>query len=322
MKQQTLNSADVESRPRASKPSNSITIHGFSAHVCLTACQLFIQTPLRKLSLRNRATGNRFESMKNYVAERVSNVDRYERLFSRIVNLQGKTVLELGCSRGYLLNAFLERRSFSAIGADIDPDCLARARALHGDRIKFVRSTATSIPVPDNSVDVVYSIDTFEHLSRPHAILTDVHRILKPGGHFLVHFGPWYNPYGAHLEDIIPFPWPHVFFSMDTLLNVAAYLYESPDYIPACYWHDDNGNRRPNPYLDREMWHEYLNHVTIRKFKKLLRTLPFETIHFQRIGFEGKSYRLARLLNAFSGIPVLEELLISFIFCALRKRSL
>ena len=69
MKQQTLNSADVESRPRASKPSNSITIHGFSAHVCLTACQLFIQTPLRKLSLRNRATGNRFEAVANGVTE-------------------------------------------------------------------------------------------------------------------------------------------------------------------------------------------------------------------------------------------------------------
>ena len=122
------------------------------------------------------------------------------------------------------------------------------------------------------------------------------------------------------MEDIIPFPWPHVFFSMDTLLNVAAYLYESPDYIPACYWLDEKGARRSNPYTDREKWREYLNYLTIRKFKQLLRTLPFETFHFQRIGFGGKAYPLARLLNAVSAIPVLDELFNSFIFCALRKR--
>src|SRR5438874_832233 len=171
-----------------------------------------------------------------------------------------------------------------------------------------------------DSMDIVYTIDTIEHLSRPRYIFMNVHRILKPGGTFLIHFGPWYNPNGAHLEDIIPFPWPHVMFSMDTLLNVAAHIYESEDTKHACYWYDEEGgNLRPNPYLDREHWREFLNDLTIRKFKKMVKRLPFERSHFQYIGFGGKGYPAARALRGLARVPVLNEFFINFVFCILRK---
>jgi SAM-dependent methyltransferase len=287
--------------------------------LCAAACRLFIETPLRRFTTRNRAQNERFESKENYLADRISNVDRYERLFSRFATFHNKTVLELGCSSGYLLNSFLERQRFSGIGADISPACIATATTDFGDKLRFVQSTAQSIPVADESVDIVYCIDTVEHLSQPHDILMDVYRLMKPGGIFFVHFGPWYNPSGSHLEDIIPFPWPHVLFKMDTLLNVAAHLYERPNYKAACYWYDDKGKRRPNPYLDHDKWREFLNDLTIRKFKKLLKTLPFEQIHFERIGFGGKGYPFAKFLRGLAQVPVLNEYFINFVFCVLRK---
>jgi SAM-dependent methyltransferase len=287
--------------------------------LCAALCNLFLYTPLKRLAPRSRAQNERFESKDNYLADRISNVDRYEHLFSKFASFDNKTVLELGCSSGYLLNSFLAKHTFSGIGADISPSRITSARAQFGDKLRFVESSAQSIPVMDQSVDIVYCIDTVEHLSRPYDILMDVYRLMKPSGLFFVHFGPWYSPSGSHLEDIIPFPWPHVFFKMDTLLNVAAHLYERPNYKAACYWYDDSGTRLPNPYLDHQRWREFLNDVTIRKFNKLLRRLPFEKVHYEHIGFGGKGYPLAKLLRGLAQVPILNEFFINFVFCVLRK---
>jgi SAM-dependent methyltransferase len=306
--------------PQAGRLPASPPIHGVSRRVCLALCTLFEQTPLRKLSVRANAPAHRFDSNDHYIAERVSSIDHYEQLFDGFTSFDGKTVLELGCSSGYLLQSFLERHRFRAVGADIDPKVIARGREQYGHRIEFVETTATSIPLPAGSADVVYTVDTVEHLSRPPAIFMEVHRVLKPGGVFLIYFAPWYGPHGAHLEDIIPFPWPHVLFSMDTLLDVAAHLYESPRYVPACYWYDlETGERRPNPYLDHAWWKVFLNDLTIRKFDRLIRTLPFEIVHNRRLGFGGRSYRFARMLGWTAQVPVLNEFFIKAIFCVLRK---
>jgi SAM-dependent methyltransferase len=297
---------------------NQIKINNAAGKLCLAMTRLFTAGPLRRFNQIERAQGNRFDSMENYVSDRVSNVSDYRQLFSSFVSFEGKTVLELGCSSGYLLNSFRQRENFKAIGAEIDPKALARARAQYGKDIEFVHTTPGHIPLSDGSVDVVYTIDTIEHLSRPHDIFMDVFRVLKPGGMFLIHFGPWYNPNGAHLEDIIPFPWPHVIFSMDTLLNVAAHLYESKDTKHACYWYED-GKLRPNPYVDREHWREFLNDLTIRRFRRMLRTLPYDRLHFRKIGFGGKSFRAGRLLAGLAHVPMLDELFIKAVFCVLRK---
>ncbi|PYQ55311.1 MAG: hypothetical protein DMF78_02510 [Acidobacteria bacterium] len=275
---------------------------------------------LARFGLRRRALGARFESSENYLADRVSNVEIYRRLFSEFCAFSGKTVLELGSSSGYLLAGLLEREQFRALGADMDTRALARGRATYGDKITFVQSTASSIPLPDSSVDVIYTVDTVEHLSRPREIFEDCHRILRPGGMLLSHFTPWFGPWGSHLEDIITFPWAHVVFSMDTLLNVAADLYDSEDYVPACYWFDpETGARRENPYVDHERWREFLNRITIHEFVRIVRDLPFRMVHVRRLGFGGRAYAWARGVKALAQLPLLDELFCSALFCVLEK---
>jgi SAM-dependent methyltransferase len=302
------------------KDTNRIVVQGAAGKLCLGLTHLFTKGPLRRFNARDRAPGKRFESTENYVADRVSNVSDYQKLFSQFTSFREKTVLELGCSNGYLLDAFLQNEKFKAFGADISPKVLDIGRKLYGNRIEFIQTTATSIPLPDQSVDLIYTVDTVEHLSRPDEIFRDAYRVLKPGGEFLIYFAPWYGPCGSHLDDIIPFPWPQVVFSMDTLLKVAAHIYESKDHQHACYWFDEKtGNLRPNPYLDREFWREFLNDLTIRKFRRMLRRLPYETIHFKRIGFGGKAFRAARLLSGLAQVPLVDELFIKAVFCVLRK---
>lgn len=166
-------------------------------------------------------------------------------------------------------------------------------------------------------------IDVVEHLSRPREILMGCHRVLRPGGTMLIHFHPWLGPYGSHLEDIIPFPWPHVLFSMDTLLTMAAKLYDSPeDYSPACCFFDPvTGEREPNPYVDRASWAEYLNKLGITEFGRLIKSLPFEVLHSERIGFGGKTFRVGRYLSALAQIPGPDEMFAKALFTVLHKQA-
>ncbi|HEX6717411.1 MAG TPA: class I SAM-dependent methyltransferase [Pyrinomonadaceae bacterium] len=288
-----------------------------SATLCYGIALAFLG-PLKKFGSRT-PTITRFDSNENYFEQRVAETSHYHTLFRPFVSFEGKTVLELGCHTGYLLHSFLQHQNFTAIGADLVPDYLQAARQIYGESIQFIQTTPTTIPLPDNSVDVVYTIDTVEHLSRPKELFMEVFRVMKPGGRFLIHFNPWLHPHGSHLEDIIAFPWPHVFFSMNTLLNVAAKLYDSPAYATSCYFYDMEGKKKPNPFVNAGTWQTYLNYMTIKKFNRLLKELPFELRHQERIGFGGKTFKISRMVRGLAQVRVLDEFFTSVLFTVLTK---
>jgi len=258
--------------------------------------------------------------MENWTNSRLVEVGDYRNLFSRFVKFEGKTVLDLGCNRGYLLDAFLRQEKFTGIGADISDKDLKIAQEYYGDRLRFVRSTPNTIPLDSDSVDICYTIDTVEHLSQAREMFQEIHRILKPKGMFLIHFNPWLNPYGSHLEDIITFPWPHVLFSMNSLLNAAERLYDeqSPEKT-AAYFRDDAGRKVANPYRDRAKWDKFLNQMTIQRFNRMIRSLPFNVVHQECLGFGGKTFRLGKLLRGLARIPVAREFFTNALFTVLQK---
>lgn len=300
--------------------NNRPPLHGLRRRFVYSVARAFTETPLRRFGFRTPKI-TRFDSMEAWTGDRLAEVEGYAELFRRFTAFEGKTVLDLGCNRGYLLDAFLRAEKFVAVGADISEKDLAEGRRNYGDRIRFVRSTPAAVPLPDANVDVAYTIDTVEHLSEAREMFSDIHRVLKPGGLFLVHFNPWLNPYGSHLEDIIPFPWPHVLFPMDVLLDVAAALYDrQPEERTAAYFKDSaTGGKVPNPYTDRAKWDTFLNGMTIRRFNRMLAGLPFEVVHQECIGFGGKTFKLGRLARSLARVPAAREFFTNALFTVLRK---
>jgi len=277
--------------------------------------------PLRKFGSRTPII-TRFDSNEKYFEQRVADTTHYRQLFAPHVSFEGKTVLDLGCNRGYLLHSFLQHENFTPIGADLVSYYLKDARRDYGDKMQFIQTTPTTVPLPNSTVDVVYTIDTIEHLSKPRELFAEVYRVMRPGGVFLIHFNPWLNPHGSHLEDIITYPWAHVVFSMDTLLAAAAKLYDSPHYDTACYYLDTNGNKKPNPYKDRDGWGTYLNYMTIRRFNRLLKETDFEVRHQERIGFGGNTFKISKMVRGLANVPVLDEFFTSILFTVLVKPTL
>ncbi|HEU4769009.1 MAG TPA: hypothetical protein VFS77_16610, partial [Pyrinomonadaceae bacterium] len=104
-----------------------------------------------------------------------------------------------------------------------------------------------------------------------------------------------------------------------TLLNVAEKLYDSPVYQTSCFFIDTKGNKKPNPYKDRSKWNEYLNFMTIRRFNRLLKELPFEVRHQEQIGFGGSTFKLSRMVRGLANVPVLNEFFTSVLFTVLVK---
>jgi SAM-dependent methyltransferase len=60
------------------------------------------------------------------------------------------------------------------------------AEVAHGRGLPTMRSDATSLPLADDSLDLVVAFDILEHLVDDDAAVREVHRVLKPSGTYLV----------------------------------------------------------------------------------------------------------------------------------------
>ncbi|RMH45017.1 MAG: class I SAM-dependent methyltransferase [Deltaproteobacteria bacterium] len=100
---------------------------------------------------------------------------------------RGKRVLEVGCGTGLLL-ARAAQFADTAVGVDLSAGMLARAR----DRgLRVAQGSATELPYPDASFDVVYSVKVLAHVEAIREALAEMARVTAPGGVILAEF---YNP--------------------------------------------------------------------------------------------------------------------------------
>ncbi len=100
---------------------------------------------------------------------------------------RGKAVLDVASGEGYG-SAFLAQVASTVVGVDVSDVAVAHARAAYAGQpgLSFHCSDALSIPLPDHSVDVAISFETIEHLDRQDDFITEIKRVLKPDGLFVV----------------------------------------------------------------------------------------------------------------------------------------
>jgi SAM-dependent methyltransferase len=113
----------------------------------------------------------------------------------------GDRVLDLGCGGGrHAFEAY--RRGARVIAADLDPkelapvsDMFAAMRAEGETRppaqAAAVTADATRLPFPDGSFDAIIVAEMLEHIPRDAAALTEIARVLRPGGTVAVTVPAW-----------------------------------------------------------------------------------------------------------------------------------
>ena len=131
-------------------------------------------------------------------------------------SLRGKTILDFGCSSGDGCVEMAQHGATHVIGLDIRLNLLDIAK---GSAEKAgVSARCTFSDSTNEQVDVIVSVDAFEHFDQPGEILRKMDRLLVADGFVILSFGPtWYHPYGGHLFSI--FPWSHLVFSENALIR-------------------------------------------------------------------------------------------------------
>jgi ArsR family transcriptional regulator len=101
----------------------------------------------------------------------------------------GKIVLEIGVGTGGLLAA-LAGRATRVIGVDHSPAMLEEARrrltAADVGGVELRLGEMTHLPLPDTSVECVVANMVLHHAADPAAVLTEIRRVLAPGGSLVV----------------------------------------------------------------------------------------------------------------------------------------
>lgn len=100
----------------------------------------------------------------------------------------GEVVLDLGCGAG--IDVLLASREVgpdgSVIGLDALTEMVERGRTFAQEAgattVEFIEGRMDSIPMPDESVDVVISNGAINLAARKSRVLAEAFRVLKPGG--------------------------------------------------------------------------------------------------------------------------------------------
>jgi SAM-dependent methyltransferase len=102
----------------------------------------------------------------------------------------GALVLDVGCGNGYVLSRYAAAGA-RTVGLDLTPAALAMSRArfrlarLAG---RFVNGSAEELPFADATFDAVCSMGVLHHTPDTPRAVSEIRRVLKPGGRLIVMF--------------------------------------------------------------------------------------------------------------------------------------
>lgn len=106
-------------------------------------------------------------------------INRYEAA-KKIV--KGKVVLDIACGSGYGTR-ILSESAAKVYGVDINKKTIKYAEENYSSsNIEFKLGDGENIPLADNTVDVLITFETIEHIKDYKKFLTEVSRVLKPDG--------------------------------------------------------------------------------------------------------------------------------------------
>lgn len=280
---------------------------GISVSLCKTLNSIF-PLPVHPFNLQNQGVKTyaqwQYEKGEDTLKFYLDKVTK-EEMFNN------KKVLDIGCGAGGKTLFYASQGVEKVWGIEVvkhyedEANALAKEKGLE-DKFEFVLGDAANIPFDDDFFDTIIMNDAMEHVDEPLAVLKECHRVLRPGGRLYVNFPPYYHPFGAHLSDVIGFPWVHLFFSDETLIQVYKDLVKDlPDgesRINFRISEDDKGKE----------YFSYINEMTIKRFNKILENTDYNIMYYNEVP-------LRNFLKPLSRMPVLKEGFVRMVVGILEK---
>ena len=109
--------------------------------------------------------------------------DKVEALLSVLGDVKGKRCLDLGSDNG-VVSLLLRQQGGTWASGDLTPETVEAIRSLVETDVHLVEET--KLPFGDGEFDVVVVADMIEHVANEPAFVSEVARVLKPGGRLIV----------------------------------------------------------------------------------------------------------------------------------------
>ena len=109
--------------------------------------------------------------------------EKIDLLLHSLGNLEGKLCLEVGCARG-TVSHFLRTSGGTWFHADTDRSNVDAAMTLVKNGVLQIPPNV--LPFPDRRFDVIVSLDYLEHVDDDDSAMSELWRVLKPGGRLLI----------------------------------------------------------------------------------------------------------------------------------------
>ena len=104
-----------------------------------------------------------------------------------INNIHFNKILDLGCGTGIILKEISSKNSsVELFGLDLSENMIAQATRRLGTAAKLTVGDAENLPYLDNTFDLVCCVESFHHYPNPKKALSEINRVLKKGGLFLL----------------------------------------------------------------------------------------------------------------------------------------
>jgi SAM-dependent methyltransferase len=165
--------------------------------------------------------------------------------------------LDYGCGGGALLRRVVDRCR-ECWGLDVDEDALRRAAKIPGVRVRAIAS-CEPLPFPDGTFDTVSITEVIEHVADERAVLSELTRVLKAGGHLLLT-----TPHRGLLTFLDP---ANIKFVMPQLHRIVhAVVLRDPTYYEARFGsaRRTRKNMIADFTLDQRPWHRHYKYEQIR----------------------------------------------------------
>ncbi len=141
---------------------------------------------------RSQASSNRFDewsqTYEKSLTWRFFFNPVHERVVREVRDVGGMSILDVGCGTGDMLRRFAAGGASRLVGADSSEGMLQVARRLSDGaaNIELLKASAESLPVGAAEFDVVVSCIAFHHFPDPEGALSEMARVIKPGGNLLL----------------------------------------------------------------------------------------------------------------------------------------
>lgn len=155
-----------------------------------------------------------------------ANKQRGQQWGARILNLipsQNRAinnVLEIGAGQGIVCE-YLQIQGKQTTAIDIKFE-ESKLNSNSHNGVTYLEMDGGDLNFQDDSFDLIFSLNAFEHFPNPELVFKECLRVLKTGGYLYLCFEPLYmSPWGLHAYHSITFPYCQFLFAEETLQDFA-----------------------------------------------------------------------------------------------------